>query len=194
MSIQSDPPATDTETRPGRVRRRRTALWSALAIAVIAALLIAVLATGTPALDRQSKSPLIGRLAPIVIGRSVTATSFSSLDVWRGHWVLVNFFATWCVPCRKEHPQFQLFTARHSDARLVMVIYNGDAAKVEEFFRSEGGDWPAVPDPGGRISVDYGVIAVPETYLIDPNGVVVTKIVGGATADGLDRLLTAVGG
>ena len=56
----------------------------------------------------------------------------------------------------------------------------------------QGGDWPLVDDPRGALALDYGVRGQPETFVIDPNGIVVTRIVGPSTADGLDRLLAQV--
>ena len=60
-----------------------------------------------------------------------------------------------------------------------MVIYDDNAPDVQGFLRREGGSWPAVPDPGGRVALDYGVSGIPETFLIDPRGVIVGKITGG---------------
>ncbi len=175
-----------------RSKRRRTGRWLAAGVAIVMALFVYVLATRPAALDQQAQSPLLGQQAPALAGASATPAPFASLDGWRGRWVLVNFFATWCIPCQHEHPELIAFMQRHrqaGDVGLVMVIYNDQVSKVQSFFRTQGGDWPAVPDPDGRVALDYGVSGVPETYLVDPSGVIVSKIVGGVTADGLDRLL-----
>jgi cytochrome c biogenesis protein CcmG/thiol:disulfide interchange protein DsbE len=166
----------------------------AVVVGVLASLLVGVLATRPSVLDRQTRTPLLGHAAPPIAGDSVTEAPFASLSAWRGRWVIVNFFATWCVPCRREHPELIRFTQSHqaaADVGLVMVIYADTPSEVQSFFRTSGGDWPAVADPGGRVALDYGVSGVPETYVIDPIGTMVAKIVGGITADGLDRLLNA---
>lgn len=173
--------------------RRRGVLWIAVTVGTVMALLVAVLATRSSALDKQARSPLLGHPAPPIDGASVTDAPFESMSALHGRWVVVNFFATWCVPCRREHPEFLRFTQRHAasdDTQLVMVIYADKTSEVQKFFATNGGGWPAVSDPAGRIALDFGVAGVPETYVIDPDGVAVAKIVGGVTADGLDRLLT----
>ena len=109
---------------------------------------------------------------------------------------LGELFATWCVPCRQEQPQFVQFMHRHQrrgDVTLVMVIFDDDTAKAQSFLRQHGGTWPAVGDTDGLLALSYGVTGVPETYLIDPRGIVTTKLVGGITADGLNRFLTVAG-
>jgi cytochrome c biogenesis protein CcmG/thiol:disulfide interchange protein DsbE len=62
---------------------------------------------------------------------------------------------------------------------------------VRDFFAEEGGEWPVVRDDDGRIALSYGVTGVPESYLVAPSGLVVQKITGGVTTDGLDRLLAS---
>ncbi|MHB8465292.1 MAG: TlpA family protein disulfide reductase [Acidimicrobiales bacterium] len=166
----------------------------AAGVALMMGLFVYVLATRPPALDQVTPSPLLGEAAPMVSGPSVTPASFESLSGWRGRWVLVNFFATWCVPCQHEHPELIAFMARHQhagDVGLVMVIYDDQVSKVQGFFRDRGGDWPAVADPDGRVALNYGVSGVPETYVVNPAGVIVAKLVGGVTAAGLDRLLAS---
>mgnify|MGYP003912154507 CR=1 FL=1 len=59
----------------------------------------------------------------------------------------------------------------------------------EAFFAKNGGTWPAIEDTDGKIATDFGVTGVPESYLIDPNGIVRAKIVGGVVADKLEQLL-----
>ena len=175
-----------------RPRRRRTPMWAALGVGVVALALVALLAKAPPATNVTGTSPLLGHNAPSVAGPSVLSGQATDLATSRGRFMLVNFFATWCIPCRQEHPEFVAFMDRHrapSDIGLVMVVLDDDAAKVRDWFHTHGGSWPAVADPGGAIALSYGVSGVPETYLVDQRGVVVAKVVGGVTATGLDRLL-----
>ena len=124
-------------------------------------------------------------------GRTIDGKQVSLAD-YRGRWVLVNFFATWCVPYRTEHPELIAFHHRHrllGDAEVVGVIYSDPTEEVLAFRRREGGEWPMLEDPKGRIAVDMGVSGVPESFLVSPDGVVVSRLVGGVRAAALDELL-----
>jgi cytochrome c biogenesis protein CcmG/thiol:disulfide interchange protein DsbE len=105
---------------------------------------------------------------------------------------VVNFFATWCVPCVQEHPDLVNFSAAHQvqgDAAVLGVVYSDSAQAVRSFRDEKGGTWPMVTDPKGRIALDYGVSGVPESFLVNPDGVVVAKLLGGVRAGDLDQLL-----
>lgn len=104
----------------------------------------------------------------------------------------MNFFATWCVPCVREHPELVAFSERHQarrDATVVSVVVETPEEEARAFFERRGGTWPVVIDPSGRTALDYGMVKVPETFLVAPDGTVVSRLVGGVTADGLDALI-----
>jgi cytochrome c biogenesis protein CcmG/thiol:disulfide interchange protein DsbE len=170
---------------------RRTALWIALSVGLVFALLVAVLATRKPAEARLSDSPLLGKPAPAATGRALDGSTVRLADL-RGRYVVLNFFATWCVPCQREHPELESFQNRHAqtgDATVLAVVFDDDVPSVRRFFAREGGDWPVLDDPGGKIALDFGVRGPPESYVIDPDGFVISKIVGEVRASGLDALL-----
>jgi cytochrome c biogenesis protein CcmG/thiol:disulfide interchange protein DsbE len=178
-------------------RRRGFVLATAAVVAVLTVALVAVLATRDPAQDRAAESPLVGHVAPPLAGETIapeaTAGTRFDLDRLRGQWVVVNFFATWCVPCRVEHPELIEFSERHAatgDASVVSVVFDDEADDVAGFFAEEGGDWPVVDGEG--VILDWAVAAVPESFLVSPDGVVAAKITGGVTADGIDDLLDEV--
>ena len=182
--------------RSARARRPGRAAWVAVPVAVVLVLLIVVLATREPATDRVAKSERLGKPAPAVSGPTLDGGTFDLGDR-QGRWVVVNFFATWCQPCKKEHPELRAFAAEHAeigDAEVVSVVFQDDPSKVEEFFEENGGDWPVVLDEKTQIGIDYGVSGIPESYLIDPNGIVRVKLIGGVTRAGLDAQLDAAKG
>ena len=192
-SIVTPPPVDgpDDSTRPSR-RPVRVALFVVVPVGIVLALLIAVLGTRKAALDRTVTSPLLGKAAPAVQGTTLSGQAF---DLGReDRWVIVNFFASWCVPCRLEHPELRAFEQEHAakgDVSLVSVAYSDQPADVRTFFRQNGGDWPVVIDADGRTALDYGVEKLPETYLVAPNGTIVYKIASGVTRVGLDQLIAA---
>lgn len=187
----SSPPYPPPAGRP----RRRIVLWVASAVAVIAAVLVAVLATSGPTGQMSAHSPLIGKAAPPVAGPNLVAPPETIRVAGpQGRWVLVNFAASWCVPCQQEMPQLLLFAARHArtgDARIVTVAYQeGDERALASYFRSRHAAWPVIDDNQAKVS--YGVTGIPESYLIDPQGRVVAKVVDGVVADQIDALINAV--
>ena len=180
--------APDTVAPP---RRPRTALVASVAIAVLVALMVAVLATRDPSTERASQSPLIGELAPATAGTTLDGDQVS-IDDYRGRWVVLNFFASWCVPCQTEHPQLAAFDAAHraeGDAVLLGVTFDNKSDDARAFFEENGGDWPVIDDPENSIGVAYGVAQVPETFVIAPNGTVVHRFAGEVTRAELDELI-----
>jgi cytochrome c biogenesis protein CcmG/thiol:disulfide interchange protein DsbE len=174
--------------------RVRRAPLIAGALATVVAALVWVLATREPSTDRRVSSPLVGEVAPLVAGETLEGEHYD-IDRQRGRWVVVNFFATWCTPCRREHPELVEFRERHEgsdDATQVSVVYDDDPDEAAGYFAEAGGGWPVVVDPDGRIALEYGVAAVPESFLVAPDGTVVAKVVGGVTADGLDELIADI--
>ena len=170
---------------------RRTAALAAAGLAVVMALFVVVLATRDPSTERAEESPLFGRLAPATEGRTLDG-DMVSIDDLRGRWVVVNFFASWCTPCRTEHPELAAFVAAHraaGDAALVGVTFDNDADDARAFFARQGGDWPVIDDPDNSIGVAYGVAQVPESFVIAPNGTVVHRFAGGVTRVALDEVI-----
>jgi len=173
------------------LRRTRKALWIAVAVAVPVTMLILVLATRPSAESKTVESPLLGKRAPAAEGTTVDGQHADLAD-FRGRWVVVNFFATWCVPCREEHADLVRFQESHraaADATILAVVYSDTPSAVRDFRAKEGGDWPMLTDPDGRVALDYGVGGVPESFVINPDGIIVSKILGGVRFADLERLL-----
>lgn len=190
------PEVGETELAVTSGRSRRTVAVVAGAVALVAALFVVLLATRDTSSGRESETPLQGEVAPPVTGVALDGTRFDLADQ-RGRWVVVNFFASWCVPCQNEHPELVDFAERHratGDAEVVSVAFADRPEAVAEFFETNGGDWPVLVDDTGPIAVAWGVTGVPESYVVAPNGVVVTRITGGVEAAYLDEVIDQLSG
>lgn len=182
------PPSSASPDRP---TRRRTALWAATAAIVLGALVL-VFAAAKPADRGSASSPLIGKPAPPIAGPSLFDGPPSSLSSYTGRWVLVNFAASWCVPCRSETPQLSRFVYEHSaagDATVMEVEYDPpDKGNLRAFLLAQHATWPAVDDSPAVVA--YGVGGIPESFLVDPAGTVVAKFIGGISATEIDTTIS----
>jgi cytochrome c biogenesis protein CcmG/thiol:disulfide interchange protein DsbE len=172
-------------------RRRRTALWSATAVAGVTICLVAVLATRSAGENTTAASPLLGKPAPAIDSTSLGGAKVS-LASYRGRYVVLNFFASWCQPCQLEEPQLVEFVAQHQGASapaVLGVVFSDSAGNAAAFARSNGVTWPLVTDPAGLVALAYGVANPPDSFLVAPDGRVVAHVVGGVTASGLDQLI-----
>lgn len=170
---------------------RRTTLLIALAVGAALTLLVVLLAASPSGRGNKIYSSVLDDVAPLTVGSTLDDSQFDLRDQ-RGQWVVVNFFATWCAGCIQEHPELVEFSERHravGDASIVSVVYEDSASDVVEFFDRRGGDWPVIVGDDGSISLEYGVVAVPESYLVAPSGRVVAKWASTVTADNLDATI-----
>jgi cytochrome c biogenesis protein CcmG/thiol:disulfide interchange protein DsbE len=168
-------------------RRRPIAPFVALAVAAVLAVFVFVAAASDGGASETADSPLLDQPAPDVRTTTIDGAPFD-LATRRGSWVVVNFFGTWCPPCVREHPEF----VRFAEVELYSVINNDSTENVRAFFAENGGDWPVLRDDDGAIAVAFGVAKVPETWIIDPLGVVRARIISNVDAalltDVLDRV------
>ena len=139
------------------------------------------------------KSPLIGRAAPSFSLPGLDGGRVASSD-YAGKAYVVNFWASWCVPCREEAPHLQSFSDRWSaeGVSVVGIVYNDDQDKASAFRDEFGLTFPQAMDPGGRAAIDFGVFGVPETYVIDERGVVMAKLIGAVGPTTLDEVLSRI--
>ena len=107
----------------------------------------------------------------------------------RGRVTLVNFFASWCAPCRVEHPLLMRLAAEKRVA-VLGVSYKDKAADSRRFLTQLGDPFAAVGfDPEGRVAIDWGVYGVPETFVVDRQGRIRHRHVGPLTEEALKGTL-----
>jgi peroxiredoxin len=139
---------------------------------------------------------LIGKPAPdFTLGTLGNETV--KLSDYRGQWVILNFWATWCSPCKDEMPIFQSFERGgfgdyRGSATLLAVDYHEDPNTVKAWLKDQKLDLPIVLDPDSTAITAYGVGELPQTFIIDPNGVVQAKVLGAMTPDRLKSYLANV--
>ena len=148
------------------------------------ALLAVLLAVGLKLNPREVPSPLIGKPAPDFQLPQLADQSrqVSPADLRGQVWVL-NVWASWCAPCRAEHPLL-VDVARQQQVPLVGLNHKDDPRNAQEWLRQLGDPYRAnAVDRSGRVGIDYGVYGVPETFVIDKGGVVRFKHVGPLTPE-----------
>jgi cytochrome c biogenesis protein CcmG/thiol:disulfide interchange protein DsbE len=188
----------DVETEQNTGRSRRVAPYIVGAVAIVVFALFVVLLTADKGRQESAASPLIGNVAPDSTGLLADGSPFE-LSRRKGSWVVLNFFTHNCVPCIREHPELIEFARQqralgNDGAELYTIVRDSTHDQVEEFFADRGGDWPIVYDPEYKFSNKFGVTLVPETWIIDPSGVVRARIITEVTAEGLGALIDQMRG
>lgn len=141
-------------------------------------------------------SPLVGHAAPAFALETLDGRDTVRLIDYRGTPVIVNFWASWCLACRDEHPvltrAWQRYEARQGKIKLLGIVYQDSRANAERYMREFGGDWAIVMDPKGRTAIAFGVYGVPETYFIDQEGRIIYKHTGPITDSVMKQRLQQV--
>lgn len=179
-------------------RRRLTfALIPLAAFLALAALFYFSLGADTQRLP----SALIGRPAPQVAMPPLPGANtpaFSGDDLRRGNVTLVNVFASWCGPCRDEHPYLMKLAAdeglKAKGVRIAGLAYKDDPDQSLRFLKGLGNPYDFIGvDRNGRVGVEWGVYGVPETFVVKGDGTIAYKFVGPIDERGLrERLMPAI--
>ena len=162
--------------------------WRLVVLAAVPILaFVLLLASGIGNDPRDLPSELVERQAPSFSLPALTSDGTISSDDLGGQVVVLNFWASWCVPCREEHGALAATWARYRERGVVVLGVNVEDARRDalDYVAEVGGDWPLVTDPGSRTSIAYGRFGVPETFVIAPDGTIVAKTVGAVTYEWL---------
>jgi cytochrome c biogenesis protein CcmG/thiol:disulfide interchange protein DsbE len=166
-------------TEPRRARRHPIR-WAMAAVAMFVLVPAVVVLGSRLGKDATAvRSVLVGKPAPEFTLPTIDGGTVRSADLV-GRPYVVNFWASWCAPCRQEHPNLEDFYRRYrpSGVELVGVIFS-DTPEAARRYRDElGGEWPLVTDPQDRTALDFGVRGPPESFVVDEAGIVVAKFTG----------------
>jgi thiol-disulfide isomerase/thioredoxin len=186
------------------VTRRARILLSVATTAAVAGLLAA--GTARLADSKSSGLPAVGQvipaakrpLAPDISGTTLTG---GHLDIarWRGHTVVINFWGSWCVPCRKEAPALARAAreTRFLGVRFAGVDIREDPSAGLAFERDYRIPYPSISDPGDVIAARFGTaapMATPSTYILDGRGRIAWAWFGATTYSQLELAVTGVAG
>jgi cytochrome c biogenesis protein CcmG/thiol:disulfide interchange protein DsbE len=161
------------------------------AVAVAGGMAVAVLVAAlgnNPAFDPIA---VLGRPAPQVQLAALDGGTFD-LTALRGKAVLVNFWNSWCGPCRQEAPSIAAFNALHRDDPdyvMIGIVRDDTREAVAKWTAKHDLGWRVVFDRDDRAALDFGTTGQPETYAVSPSGVIVAKRSGPAKPADLERLL-----
>ena len=150
------------------------------------ALLVVVLVVGLlHAPDKGLiRSPLLGKTAPdFTLPNLAAGAEAVTGEQIRGNWHLVNVWGTWCFECRNEHPVL-LQIRQQGRVPIIGIDWKDEDAGARSWLQQLGDPYTAIgTDHDGRVAIDWGVYGAPESFLVNPNGVVVEKWVGAMTPE-----------
>lgn len=156
--------------------------WLPVSIVVIVTLtVVIVLGMGFGTDPHAVPSVLAGKPAPDCTLSNLEGEPLTIADL-RGKPVLLNFWSTWCVPCKTEHALLQQAAKAYGEkVEFIGVVYQDTADKARAYLSRLGSEYGQYIDPDSKCAIDYGVAGVPETFFINPQGIVSNKQVGPVT-------------
>ncbi len=150
-------------------------------VVVVTTLIVVVLGMGFGSDPHSVPSVLAGKPAPACALSSLDGEQLSLADLG-GKPILLNFWSTWCVPCKTEHALLQRASQAYGDrVEFIGIVYQDTAENARGYLKRLGSNYRQFMDPNSECAIDYGVAGVPETFFINPQGVVFTKQVGPVT-------------
>ncbi len=155
---------------------------------------LALLAVGLLTQTDDAKSVLEGRPAPALSGVTLEGKTFDA-SLLKGKPLIINFWASWCEPCREEAPLFREVAQKYrTQVNLVGVLHTESSyVKARAFAQEFGYTFPSIQNDNNQLSFDFGVTAPPETFFVDAAGKVVARHIGALNAQTLQVNLEKLG-
>ncbi|MDQ6858351.1 MAG: TlpA family protein disulfide reductase [Chloroflexota bacterium] len=146
------------------------------------ALILGLAVTLTLAFRRDPhdiKTGTVNKPAPAFALQTLDGTPVS-LDQYRGKVVVLNFWASWCIPCKEENPALTDMWERYrgTDVVLLGIVFQDSRDAARAYTARLGNSWPSAIDDSGRVALSYGVFGPPETYFIGADGIIAGRHIG----------------
>ncbi len=184
---------SEAPTSPFTLRGNTRWLWIAGAVLALGLATAVVLASRFGNDPNFVDSPLIGQQVPDLTLETIDTGEAISLRSLTGNISVVNFWASYCFPCREEHGLLTEAAVQFGDVNFLGVVWNDTRDRANEFLDELGRTYPQVLDPDLRGAISFGVFGPPETYFVDAAGTIVAKITGalrpGVLEDTLNRII-----
>ena len=168
--------ATTRQTTSSSWPRRVAA---ALVLVILIGLMVA-LALGFRRDPHDIKTGTVGKPAPVFELDRLDGSGRLSLAAYQGKVVIINFWASWCIPCKQENPALVRVWERYrtSDVVLIGIVYQDTVEVARDYTARMGNTWPSVVDTDGHTAIAYGVFGIPETFFVGPDGVIAGRHIG----------------
>ena len=155
----------------------RIARYTAVALILGLAVVLALAFGRDP---HDIKTGTVGKPAPAFALPSLTGSTTLSLDQYKGKIVVLNFWASWCLPCKEENPALTDVWERYrgTDVVLIGVVFQDSADAARDYTARLGNTWASAIDGDGRMALSYGVFGPPETYFIGADGIIAGRHIG----------------
>jgi cytochrome c biogenesis protein CcmG/thiol:disulfide interchange protein DsbE len=186
--------SSEPSDRPPRRRGWLIILAGVLTVGIVAGVLVAVLGGGSESGGTTRPGAVtgsgaeVGSPAPEFRLPALDGQRNVSLADYRGRPVIVNFWASWCHPCRQEFPLLKQALRDHRARRLAVigVTYQDIPSDSRSFVKRQAATWPQGVDDGGAVASAYGVRAIPQSFFIRPDGTIAARVFGVTTEAALN--------